>query len=144
MKSAISRRQTCSKTQFGIGMKQYFRHGPYHEMPPICALPSRGITAHLFVAGFGVSSSNRMCVPVVEQGAPGNSRCASPFIVPWFIVPFGCAQALPSAAVPELGRWAARSRFAVAENDASSILVGFGADQMLAGRCGVVGVAVVE
>lgn len=22
----------------------------------------------------------------------------------WFIVPFGCAQALPSAAVPELGR----------------------------------------
>ena len=41
-------------------------------------------------------------------------------------------------------RWAARSWFAVAEHDASGILVGFGADKMLAGCCGVIGVAVVE
>jgi len=78
MKSAISRRQTCSKTQFAIGMKQYFRHGPYHEMTPICALPSRGMTAHRFVAGFGVSPSNLMCVPVVEPGAPANDAIALP------------------------------------------------------------------
>jgi hypothetical protein len=45
------------------------------------------------------------------KGAAGNSRWPSPFDVSWFIVPFGCAQALPSAAVPVVVRRHSRMKY---------------------------------
>ena len=63
----MTRRQSCSNTVNAIGEKQYFRHGPYHLTIPICPLPSFGITAQRFDAGFGVIGSKVMNDSVVFE-----------------------------------------------------------------------------
>jgi hypothetical protein len=63
----------------------------------ILALVATGVFTPIVVSGFGLQPPHNKALQA-KAAALFTSRVFS------FIVPFGCAQALPSAAVPELGR----------------------------------------
>lgn len=82
---------------------------PAALMTSTAVFPTRS-TSRNASARVGYSDGQSSCLPNgsgcrtrnAEPGAAGNSRFASPLIVSWFIGCLLCAQALPSAAVPEL------------------------------------------